>query len=63
MLTIFGGRVKDLEAMLIDERIPPNWESRILEKKGLTMITFNKTVSQVEKGIDESQFPADADTK
>lgn len=28
MLTIFGGNVPDLRVMLLDERIPDNWESR-----------------------------------
>lgn len=56
LLTIFGGRVNDLRVFLLEERLPEGWESRILEPQGLTFITFNKTVSQVEKGIDESKF-------
>ncbi|KAK0223646.1 Chloroperoxidase [Armillaria fumosa] len=48
MLTIMGGRVKDLESFLIEERIPDGWESRILARKGLTFQTFNKTVFNVE---------------
>jgi len=59
MLTIMGGRVEDLEAFLVDERIPDGWESRILEPMGLTIITFNFTVAQVEKGIDEEKYIAD----
>jgi len=59
MLTIFGGRVDDLEAMLLDERIPDGWESRILEPMGLTIIAFNLTVAKVEGGIDEEKFIAD----
>ncbi|KAG5643526.1 hypothetical protein DXG03_000718 [Asterophora parasitica] len=56
MLTIFGGRVPDLETVLLEERLPDGWESRIREPKGLTILTFNKTVLKVEKGIDESKF-------
>ena len=56
LLTIFGGRLKDLEAILIDERIPDGWESRILPPMGLTLLTFNKTVHKVEKGIDEAKY-------
>ncbi|SJL10077.1 uncharacterized protein ARMOST_13459 [Armillaria ostoyae] len=48
MLTIMGGRVKDLESFLIEERIPDGWESRILARKGLTFQAFNKTVFNVE---------------
>ncbi|KAG6816634.1 hypothetical protein H0H87_004481 [Tephrocybe sp. NHM501043] len=56
LLTIFGGRAKDLETVLLEERLPDGWESRIRETKGLTLITFNKVVSKVEKLIDESKF-------
>ncbi|KAK0205181.1 Chloroperoxidase [Desarmillaria ectypa] len=48
MLTIMGGRVKDLESFLVEERIPDGWESRILSRKGLTFQAFNKTVIKVE---------------
>jgi len=59
MLTIFGGRVEDLETVLLEERIPDGWESRIREPLGLTMTTFNlKTVNRVEKGIDEERYIA-----
>ncbi|KAF5384451.1 hypothetical protein D9615_003404 [Tricholomella constricta] len=60
MLTIFGGRVPDLEVLLLEERLPDGWESRIREQKGLTMLTFNRTVLKVEKGIDETKFAAAA---
>ena len=55
MLKIFGGRKKDLEALLIDERFPERWEPRVLARKGLTMMTFNRTVLQVEFGINEKK--------
>jgi len=53
MLTIVGGRVKDLRPFLLEERIPEGWQSRSLAPMGLTMGTFNKTVIQVEMGIKE----------
>ncbi|KAG5652648.1 hypothetical protein H0H81_004204 [Sphagnurus paluster] len=56
LLTIFGGRVRDLETVLLEERLPEAWESRIREPYGLTLMTFNKTVLKVEKGIDETKF-------
>ncbi|GLB39741.1 putative peroxidase, family 2 [Lyophyllum shimeji] len=56
LLTIFGGRIRDLETILLEERLPDGWESRIREQNGLTMLNFNLTVSKVEKGIDEKKF-------
>lgn len=51
MLTIFGGRVDDLEPMLTEERFREGWEPRILSKFGLTMAAFNGTVIPVELGV------------
>ncbi|KAF2821659.1 Cloroperoxidase [Ophiobolus disseminans] len=51
MLTIFGGRVKDLEPMLTEERFVDGWQPRILSKFGLTMAAFNGTVVPVEIGV------------
>ena len=53
MLTIFGGRRKDLETVLTEERFPEGWEPRILERKGLTMAKFNRVALKVEFGINE----------
>ena len=58
MLTIFGGRVKDLESILVDERIPDGWESRILKPYGLTVASFNTVVLPVEFGINEKKYQA-----
>ncbi|KAK7049805.1 hypothetical protein VNI00_005235 [Paramarasmius palmivorus] len=49
MIRIFGGKVDDLRAMLIDERIPEGWESSCQWRKGLTMASFNMTALKVEK--------------
>ncbi|KAG6896806.1 hypothetical protein C0992_005906, partial [Termitomyces sp. T32_za158] len=56
LLTIFGGRVKDLETILLEERLPNGWESRSRERQGLTILTFNRTVAKVERGVDESKY-------
>jgi len=58
LLTIFGGRINDLQTILTEERLPEGWESRIRERQGLTMTTFNRTVLKVEKAIDESKVVA-----
>jgi len=56
LIIIFGGRVKDLESILIEERIPDGWESRVRRPFGLTQATFNRTVLKVEFGIDEKNY-------
>ncbi|KIM41361.1 hypothetical protein M413DRAFT_71959 [Hebeloma cylindrosporum] len=58
MLTIFGGRIDDIESILVDERIPDGWESRIRKRMGLTFASFNLTVFKVERGIDEKKYKA-----
>lgn len=59
MLTIFGGRVEDLQTVLLEERLPEGWESRVRKPYGLTMLTFNWTVLPVEFGIRESDWASD----
>ncbi|KAI6015114.1 Chloroperoxidase [Pisolithus orientalis] len=56
MLRIFGGRVDDLRTVLLEERLPEGWESRVREPYGLTMLAFNRTVLPVEWGVDESEW-------
>jgi hypothetical protein len=56
MLTIFGGRVEDLKALLIDERLLDGWQSRVLTRMGLTFATFNATVLKVEHGTNEDKY-------
>jgi hypothetical protein len=60
LLKIFGGRLKDLEPLLTEERIPEGWEPRILEPYGLTITTFNRTVLKVEFGINEKKVASTA---
>ncbi|KAF4576265.1 hypothetical protein EYR40_000504 [Pleurotus pulmonarius] len=56
LLTIYGGRVDDLRPILVEERIPDGWESRIRAPFGLTMINFNVgTVNKVEKESQKEQ--------
>jgi hypothetical protein len=58
LLTIFGGRLKDIESILVEERIPDGWESRILQPYGLTMAAFNRTVLPLEFSINEDKYRA-----
>jgi len=60
MLTIFGGRVEDLRTLLLEERLPEGWESRVRKPYGLTLLTFNWTVLPVELGIRQSDWASDA---
>lgn len=60
MLTIFGGRVEDLRTVLLEERLPEGWESRVRKPYGLTFAYFNFTVLPVEFGIRELDWAAEA---
>jgi len=60
ILTIFGCRVSDLESILIEERLPEGWESRIREPFGLTIAALQPTVLKVALGIDERPYAAEA---
>jgi len=51
MLTIFGGRVEDLRTVLLEERLPDGWESKVRSRFGLTFAAFNGTVFKVSSGI------------
>lgn len=53
MLTIFGGRVEDLRSVLLYERLPERWESRVRSHFGLTFGAFNSTVFKVKRGVKE----------
>lgn len=57
--TIFGGRVDDLRAMLLEERFPQGWESRVRKPYGLTMLDFNLSILATELGIRETDWTAD----
>ena len=57
LLTIFGGRVKDLETILLEERFPDGWESRVRRWFGLTLAQINLSkVMWVEIGINEKRY-------
>ncbi|KAI0342515.1 chloroperoxidase-like protein [Trametopsis cervina] len=58
LLTILGGRKKDMRPFLLEERIPDGWQPRILHPMGLTMAEFNSTVLRVEFGINEELPPS-----
>ena len=58
MLTIFGGRVRDLESVLKDEKLPEGWESRVRSRWGLTFAKFNLTVLPLEFNISEKKYHA-----
>lgn len=63
LLTVFGGRIKDIESILVDERIPDGWESHILKPYGLTLASFNATVLPVELGVNEKKYKANLATE
>jgi hypothetical protein len=64
MLTIFGGRVKDLETVLLEEQLPEGWQSRVRSQLGLTFSTFNLTaVWWVELWADMKKYQAERAAK
>ncbi|GJE93470.1 chloroperoxidase-like protein [Phanerochaete sordida] len=65
MLTVFGGKIKDLRPILLEERIPDGWQSRVRHRMGLTMAEFNKSALRVELGIREEVwgYPSSAQQK
>jgi len=60
LLSIFGGRVEDLRTILIEERLPEGWESRVRKPYGLTMFSLNWQTLPIEFGIRESDWAPDA---
>jgi len=48
LLMIFGGRVLDLKSILIEEKFPEEWESRVRSRKGLTSGKLNFSVLPME---------------
>ena len=48
ILSIFGGRHKDVEIILTEERIPEGWEPRNRKQYGLTLTAFNTSVIPLE---------------
>jgi len=57
-LTIFGGRVDDLQSILTDERIPEGWESHVRARKGLTFVSAIPTLLAVQIRINEKKYKA-----
>ncbi|THH08875.1 heme-thiolate peroxidase [Bondarzewia mesenterica] len=53
LVTIFGGRVDDLRTVLLEERLPEGWESRVREPMGLTLAAFQGQVLGIEMGVEE----------
>ncbi|KAG8220434.1 Chloroperoxidase [Butyriboletus roseoflavus] len=58
--TIFGGRIDDLRTILLEERLPEGWESRVRKPYGLTMLTFNWTILPMEFSIREADWTVGA---
>lgn len=53
LLTIFGGRIDDIRTLLLEERLPERWESRVRAPWGLTMASFNAVSMKIELAVDE----------
>ncbi|PCH36880.1 chloroperoxidase-like protein [Wolfiporia cocos MD-104 SS10] len=53
LVTLWGGRVRDLAPILLEERIPDGWQPCITRPAGLTILEYQKTVLRIELGIKE----------
>jgi hypothetical protein len=51
LLKFFGGKVHELEALLVEERLLDGWEPTERARVGLTMAAFNGTVFAVAMGV------------
>jgi len=58
MTVIFGGRVKDLQVFLKEERFPEGWQPRKRDFFGLSMAVFNISVFGIEWRIPNSPHPS-----
>ena len=47
--------MEDLKIFLTEERFPEGWQTKVRNRKGLTILSFNRLVNQVEFGIDEKR--------
>ncbi|KAF8065024.1 Chloroperoxidase [Lyophyllum atratum] len=52
LLTGYGGRVGDLQKLLIEERLPEGWEPACRQRMGVTLSRLAVTGVQVELGAD-----------
>jgi hypothetical protein len=52
LVTIFGGHLRDIHTFLTEERLPEGWESRVRERKGLTIFALNRISMPVELSIE-----------
>lgn len=56
--------MKDLETILIEERLPEGWESRVRRRYGLTIATLNLGYSGwVEFRVNEKKYLAEKAAK
>ncbi|TFY73970.1 hypothetical protein EWM64_g10042 [Hericium alpestre] len=52
LLTIFGGDLRAIHALLMEERLLPGFESFVRQPMGLTMMQFNATVLPLELSVE-----------
>jgi hypothetical protein len=50
--------VDDLKSLLVDERIPEGWESRVRARKGLTFTASLLTIIEIEGNIKVKEYEA-----
>ncbi|KAG6382045.1 Chloroperoxidase [Boletus reticuloceps] len=59
MSVVFGGRVDDLRVILLEDRFPEGWESRVRKPYGLTILTLNCAIFAMEFRVREADWVVD----
>jgi hypothetical protein len=55
LVTLFGGRVDQLQELLVNERIPDGWEPVVREQMGFTISSFTPSALKVELGVKDTK--------
>jgi len=55
LVTLFGGRVDQLQELLVNERIPDGWEPVVRERMGFTISSIAPSAFKVELGVKDTK--------
>ena len=55
LVTLFGGRVDQLQELLVNERISDGWEPVVREQMSFTISSFAPSAFKVEFGVKDTR--------